>query len=152
MEGRKNKIYLNTGSYDTPTWTILTRVSNVKRPQSRGTSEYMYRGAENKKTAIGYRSYEINFKYETKRDPESSDTQLAMLQDSYDNGTVLDVAMMNKDIATANAKGVRGPFVVTDLPRDEADENNTSFEVTLKEVDHEENDELVEVQPYEPGA
>jgi hypothetical protein len=148
MEGRKNKIYLNTGTYGTPVWSELKRVTGLKRPQGRGSSEYMYRGAKSKKTAVGYQKFELSFKYETKRDPANADAMLTALQDSFDNETVLDMATVDRAIATSGATGVRGPFQVTTFDRDEDDESNTSYDVTLSEVDHEESSELVEVESY----
>ena len=148
MEGRKNKAYYNTGTYGVPVWSPIPRISGVKRPQKRGTSEYDYRGAENKKTATGKKAYSVSFKYETKRLPGATDTVLAALQDSFDNETVLDMAFTDQDIATSGAYGIRGPFVVTDFDRDEAEESNTSYDVTVAEVDHEESDVLVETAPY----
>lgn len=152
MEGRKNKAYYNTGTYTVPVWSELKRISGLKRPQSRATSEYHYRGAANKKTATGYKAYEITFKYETKADPAGTDAVLAALQASFDAETLMDCAFTDQAIATVGAKGVRGPFVVTQLDRDEDDENNTSYDVTLKEVDHDESDVLVEVAPYTTPA
>ncbi|GAB5404301.1 MAG: hypothetical protein Aurels2KO_25320 [Aureliella sp.] len=148
MEGRKNKIYLNTGTFGTPVWSEMDRITGLKRPQNRGSSEYQYRGAKNKKTAVGYRKFELSFKYETKRNPANADAILALLQDSYDNETVLDMATVDRAIATTGATGVRGPVQVTTFDRDEDDESNTSYDVTLSEVDHEESDVLVEIEAY----
>lgn len=147
MEGRKNKAYYNTGTYDTPVWAELKRISGLKRPQSRSTAEYNYRGAANKKTAVGYKSYEITFKYETKRDPTLTDTVFAAIQASFDSETVMDFVVVDRAMGVG-AVGVRGPFVVTQLDRDEDDESNTSYDVTLKEVDAEQAAALWEVAPF----
>lgn len=148
MEGRKNKAYYNTGSYGTPVWTLLNRISGVKRAQSRNTSEYNYREAENIKTALGKKKYSFTFKYETKRAAGATDTVLAALQDSFDNETELDVAFVDQAIATTGAFGVRGPFVVADFARDESDESNTAYDVTLMEIDSEDSGSLVETVPW----
>lgn len=148
MEGRKNKLYYNAGTYATPTWTLIGRISGLKRTQNRSTSEYAYREAANKKTATGQITTELSFKYETKRAPTAADTVFAALLDSFTNDTVLDIACTDQAIGTSGAKGIRGPFVVTQFDRDEADESNTAYDVTLKEVDHEESGSLVEVAAY----
>ena len=110
MEGRKNKAYYNTGTYGVPVWSPIPRISVVKRPQKRGTSEYDYRGAENKKTATGKKAYSVSFKYETKRLPGATDTVLAALQDSFDNETVLDMAFTDQGkVKIRNAIHERDP-------------------------------------------
>lgn len=147
MEGRKAKAYYNTGTYGTPVWTEIKRGTDWKRPQSRSTSDIKYRGANNVKTAQGYRKYEVSFTYRVKRQG-LADTVLAALQASFDAETTLDVVLVDRAIATTGAYGIRGPFVVSKFDRNEPDEDGISYDVMLSEVDDEQAGALVEVAPY----
>lgn len=149
MEGRKNKAYRNTGTRSAPVWAHMDRISDVKRPQSRSTSEHNIRGSENVKTSTGKKNFSgISFKYQTKRDPALADALLAAFQDSFDNDTMLDLAFVDRDIALSGSTGIRGPFVVSQFDRDEADESNTTYDVTIVEIDYEDGDGVFDVDTY----
>jgi hypothetical protein len=145
--GRKCTLNYNTGTYGTPVWSQLRRVSDVKLANSRGTSERMYRGAANKKTVTGYRSYSISFTYAVKDVGMASDTVLTALLDSFNNDTTMDIAMLDRP-AGSNATGIRGPFVVSQMDRNEPDEDGVTYDVVLSEIDAEQAGTLWEAAPY----
>ena len=150
--GRKRKMYLNLGgTFAAPTWVEIKRATEVKRPQSRSTSEHKFRGARNIKTTTGYRKFEVTAKYHTK--PAGlADAVADALQDSFDNDTVLDIAVMDGPIATAGTKGVRGPFLVTNWELDENDEDNANYALTLSEADAEQAGDVWEVDTFVIGS
>lgn len=152
MEGRLNKAYRNTATIASPTQSLIGRITDVKITRERGSSEFNYRGSENVKTATGKKKYGVTFKYETKRDPSVEDLHLAALLDSFENDTMLDLAFTDQAIATVGAKGIRGPFVVVSMPKDEAEESNSSYDVTLAEIDYEDGDGVFEVTEIETSA
>lgn len=138
MEGRLNKSYRNTGTRSVPVWSSLGRISDVKIPQGRSTSEFNYIDSENIKSATGKKNFNgLSFKYHTKKDPSLADATLAALQASFDDETMLDLAFVDQAIATSGATGIRGPFVVSQFDRDQADESNTTYDVSLVEIDFE---------------
>jgi hypothetical protein len=156
VAGRKRAAYLNTGTYSSPTWTEMKRITDVSRPQSKSTGDRMYRGAKSKKKVPGIIEYGFSFKYQVKN-PKYADTVLAALQDSFDNDTVLDVAFLSRPIVMptgtyesgGKAKGVRGPLVVTKFDLNEADEEGISYDVELSEVDEEQSGSPWEIAAYE---
>jgi hypothetical protein len=152
MEGRKCKAYLNTGTYASKTWTEIKRMTDTKRPQSRSSSEFKMRGFQTIVAATGYKKYGVTFKYQTKSPAGTADTIEAALQTAYDNDADIEIAMVDRPIATVGAKGTSGFFRVTKFDRDEADEDNVSYDVELMPADHEESGTPVEVGPYTTPA
>lgn len=143
--GRKRAAYYNSGTYASPTWVHLARISDVNRPQSRSTSDRMYRGAVNKKKVTGYKEHSFTFKYHVKK-AGSTDTVLDKLQDSFDNDTVIDVCFMNGKFDTGTTRtGVRGPVVVSKFDISEADEEGVTYDVELVEV---EDDTIPEITAF----
>jgi len=143
--GRKRAAYYNSGAYASPTWVHLARISDVNRPQSRSTSDRMYRGAVNKKKVTGYKEHSFTFKYHVKK-AGTADTVLDKLQDSFDNDTVIDVCFMNGKFDTGTTRtGVRGPVVVSKFDISEADEEGVTYDVELVEV---EDDTIPEITAF----
>lgn len=144
--GRTRAAYVNTGTFSTPVWVMLGRISGVQRPRSRGTSDRKYRGSDNVKTVTGYTAYGFTFKYHVKAAKLATDTVLALLEQSVGKTEkVLDVCFLNQRItqptgtftAGAQAVGVRGPVVVTKFDLAEDDEEGCTYDVELKEVEDE---------------
>ncbi|MGN6547720.1 MAG: hypothetical protein ACTHK7_21910 [Aureliella sp.] len=137
---------LSPGTYAAPTWSTMGRITGVKAPRSRSSNERMYRGANNKKTILGYKSYGFSCTYLVKK-PGSTDAILDALIDSFDNGTVLDFAILD-GAPTTGAEGIRGPFVVQQMDRDEPDEDAVTYDLVLVEVDAEQGGTLWETDAY----
>ena len=154
--GRRRAAYITTGTSATPVWAQMTRISDVKRPKSRGTSDRKYRGAANVKTVTGYIKYGFTFKYHLKGPRLSSDAILTLLEASLQDETMMDVIFLDQRItqptgtftAGATAKGVRGPVVCVKLDLDEADEDGNSYDVELVEIEDEQASVLTEVAAF----
>lgn len=132
--GRQCSLNYNTGTYGTPTWTVIGRVSSPSRTQGRPTSRRTYRGASTSKNVTGLMDYEISGQYVPKNKGQA-DTVFDALLDSFQNDTVLDIAMLDDAAATSGATGIRGPFVVSQLDRSEDDEDAVVYDFTLVEVE-----------------
>jgi hypothetical protein len=154
--GRTRAAYINTGTYTTPVWVMMSRISGVQRAQGRGTAERKYRGARNVKTVTGYMKYGFTFKYHIKAARLQADTVVALLEGSVFNETTLDVCFLNQRIIQpvgfpvgANAVGVRGPMVCTKCDISEEDEEGVTYDVELAEVEDEQPaGTLIEVAAY----
>jgi len=142
--GRTCSLNINTATYASPTWAILGRASSPSRTQGRPTSRKTYREASNSKNVTGLMDYEISGQYVPKNAGQA-DTVFDDLLDSFQNDTVLDVAMLDQAIATTGATGIRGPFVVTQLDRSEDDEDAVAYDFTMVEV---EDDTIPETDTY----
>lgn len=151
--GRTCKAYVNIGgTLTTPTWVEMKRISNVSRPQSRSTSDRMFRGAKNKKKVAGYLEMGFSFSYIAAKAgsaAETADTVFAALEDSLLNETQLDVCFMDRPV-TGDAIGVRGYVQCFKFDRKEDDEDSITYDVELGEVEAEDGDgDLVEIDVYE---
>ena len=137
--GRLAKLYLNTGTYGSPVWTEICRVSDVTIGQSKNTATVVTRCSSNQKTVLGSKVFQITFNY---LEVLGADTILAALRTSYHADTPaaakLDVVATNLPIATAGATGIRGMFAVTNFERTEGADDVVSRAVTLDEIDWQE--------------
>src|SRR5574343_1650332 len=138
--GRLRALYINTAvstPYATPTWTLVSRISDVSRPRSRSTNDRAYRGAKNKKKVLGYKEYGFSFKYHVKK-AGATNTILDKFEDSFNNETILDVCFLNGAIASGTTRvGERGPVVVSKCDISENDEEGVTYDVELVEVEDE---------------
>lgn len=143
--GRRRAAYVNTGTFAVPVWAHITRITDVQRPLSRGTSDRKYRGASTVKSVTGYLKYGWTFKYQIKSPNQAVDTVLARFAASILTETVLDVLFLNQRIAqptgtfpaSSNAIGVRAQVVCSKLDETESDEEGCTYDVELVEVDEE---------------
>lgn len=143
--GRLRAAYYNTGTFSSPTWVLMSRISDVSRSRSRPTSDRKYRGAKVGKKITGYLEYSWSFKYACKK-AGATDTVLDALEDSFQNETVMDVAFLNGIIASGTTrKGERAPVVVTKLDINESDEEGVTYDVELSHVEDEQSGSLNEV-------
>jgi hypothetical protein len=131
--GRTASANLNTGTFATPVWSKMGRISSPKRTQGRAANGRTYRDAKNKKNVLGMREYGYTFTYVLKNLTDS-DAILTKLQESFDTETVLDISILDRPSATG-AKGIRGPFQVSQLDLSEDDEDAVIAEVTIVEVE-----------------
>lgn len=142
--GRTCTLNYNTGTYGSPTWVHIGRVSSPSRTQGRPTSRKTYREANNSKNVTGLIDNEISGQY-VQKNAGQADTILDALEDSLLNDTVLDIAMLDGPAATTGSTGIRGPFVVSQLDKSEDDEDAVVFDFTLVEV---EDDTIAETTSY----
>ncbi len=151
--GKTCKAYVNIGgTFAAPTWVEMRRISNVNRPKSRSKSDRMFRGAKNKMKVGGYLELGFSFTYIPARAGSAAataDTVITALENSLDNETQLDVCFMDRSVATAGAKGIRGYVQCFKFERKEEDENSISIDVELDPVEAEDvAGALVEMAPY----
>jgi hypothetical protein len=138
--GRTCKAFVQIGgTFATPTWVEMRRISNVQRPKSRGTSDRMFRGARHKFKVAGYLEYGWTFTYTPAKAGSAAataDTVLTALENSLENETVLDVIFIDRALVTG-AKGVRASVQCTKMDRKEDDEDSVTFDVELVLVEDE---------------
>lgn len=132
--GRKCTLNYNTGTYASPTWTHMGRVSSPKQTLGRPTSRKVWRESANSKNVTGVKDVGMTFTYIVKSN-DVADAVLTALLDSYHNDTVMDLAALDRTAGTG-AKGIRGPFVVSQIDRNEDDEDAVSYDVTVVEAEH----------------
>jgi hypothetical protein len=150
--GKDYPVYVNEGTYSTPDWTRLCRISDVNISRSKGVNDVMMHCSPNKKAIIGYKKNSVTFKYLEKKVGATgvSDAVFDLLEDSYENDTVLDMAFMNGLLSSGTTRqGYRGPMIITKLDRSQADEEGVSYDVEAHEVEDEQGGNIWDFGPYE---
>jgi hypothetical protein len=142
--GRDAKLYYNdrpetdsggAGTYDTPVWVLIDRVGDVDRAGSKATTEVDMRASETTIVVYGNKSREITFTYYKRKG--STDAVYDVLLDSFENNTVLDIAMAEDNIATSGTVYDRGPFIVAEMSKSEPIAGVESYDVTMNFADTE---------------
>jgi hypothetical protein len=135
--GRQCSMNVNTGTFATPVWSAAGRVSSPKINMARPTSRKVYRESPNSKSVTGVRDIGLTFTYIV-RGNTATDAVLTLLLNSFNNDTVLDMAALDRP-AGSGAKGIRGPFQVSQMNKNEDDEDAVSYDVTIVEVEDDVN-------------
>lgn len=127
--GLNGKLYRNTGSYGTPTWTLMTNVQDLTSNDSMEEADVSTRGdggfAASEPTL---RALELTFGMVNK----PADADYAAILAAYAARTAIDIAVMDGPIATAGSKGVRARYKVFQFPRNQELRGAQTTEVMLK--------------------
>lgn len=141
MAGKDYPLFVNTAEstpYATPEWTRICRVSDVNVDRTKGVNDSSFHCSPNKKAIIGYKKNSITFKYTEKKVSATgvSDSVFDILEDSFENDTILDICAMNGLLSAGTTRqGERGPMVVTKLSQSRADEEAVTYDVEMHEVE-----------------
>ncbi len=132
--GGKKKLYMNpAGTYASPTWVLMAKVGDVDITMGKATGDIDTRETPNTKTIGGNKK--IGFAFNYFRVDGQTDAVFNALEASYYDDTPIDMASMEVAIATAGAKGIRGPFMVSKFDRKEPVNEAVRYEVELVETD-----------------
>lgn len=144
-QGRKAKLYYNTGTHASPTWVEMPRVINASVSLSKGEVENIYRGSNWKKLLAGLKEGSLKIDYNLKN---GADTVLTALTNSFFNDTDFELAVMDQAISNSGARGFRAYMqVFSDENAQEIEGKQTkAFELKLSE--HEENSAVIEPDLY----
>lgn len=122
-------LHFNSGTYAIPTWGSVDNAKDVKLNLEAGESDASRRASAGWKetlTTLKDASIDVEMVY------ENGDADYETLRDAFLNGTVLDVAAMDQDIANSGAEGLRMQAKVASLSRDEGLENTVMLSVKLR--------------------
>lgn len=126
--GHKMKLYRNTGTPGTPSWSLISEIGDVSISDfTRGLAELKRRANEftkNLPTLFQAIALEFRLHYGL------GYTQWAAIRDAHLNGTVEEYAVMSGDI-TYDSYGMRCPFIVEQFPWDQPLEDVAGHDVRL---------------------
>ncbi len=129
MLGLSAKLYRNTGTYGTPTWTLVNNVTDLTGNDSMEEADASTRGdggfAASEPTL---RALELSFGMINK----PADTDVAAFLAAYIARTSLDIAVMDGLMATVGSKGVRARYKIHQFPRAQELRGVQTFDVMLK--------------------
>jgi len=143
--GRNGKLYYNAGTHASPSWVLITRARDVEVTNEKDDVEIDDRASAHKKSIGGGKSLGLSFGYTHRI---GTDTVFAVLLDSYNAGTAVQIAAMDGLITTAGQKGWRAFYEVFKLDQSQELNSTISYEVECKLTEHEEAGAIVEPDHY----
>lgn len=128
MIGLNAKAYRNTNTYESPTWSEMTLISDLTVNPSWDEADASARESRIKQTVKTLMNLDINGRMKKKLGDDNYDALMdAMLSDD-----VLDLLILDGDRETENVRGWRADFQVFSANEDQAMGNVLFEEFTLK--------------------
>lgn len=127
--GMNAKLYRNTGSYGSPTWTEVSDVKDLKIGLESAEADQSIRGGggwEAVAAALKKASVEFGMLYDT------ADTNWTAFQAAWLNSTAIEIACMDGPIATVGTQGFRMTVAVLKFDQTENLADAIHNEVTCK--------------------
>jgi hypothetical protein len=144
--GKDCKLYLNTGTHATPTWTEVRSAINVSANLGKGEADVSARYSGWKLTKGALKELEISFSYRYKR---GADVVFEALLSAYLTGTPKEFLVLDAAVTEAGAQGPRAYCEVLSLNLSQELEGSSEYEVSVKPTYHEEGGSLVEPAGFE---
>jgi len=140
--GLEAVLYRSTGTYESPVWNEIPNVKDNKLNVTKGEADVSRRGSGGWKASVGSLkelSVEFSMVY------RSGDADFDAIQDSFFNGTVLDLAAMDGDIETTGSLGIRFQGEVMSFSRNEQLTESIMYDVVIKPTDSDHPPEWMEI-------
>lgn len=144
--GRMAKLYINTGTYDTPVWLEVDMIDDVEVSLEKATNEIDIRASGNTKTVVGNRKIGLSTNYYELAG--YTDMVKPELLESWNGDSPLDMLTLDQDISVIGAEGFRGPFVVTNFGKSEKVNEQQTRTLELAECIAFDDNSLVDVIAY----
>ena len=127
--GHKMKLYRNTGTHASPTWSEVAEVVDVTIPDlTRGLAELKRRASDfTKNLASLIQSIAVEFRLHHGMDATNFDA----IRQNFFNGTPEEWAVFNGDIATTDNEGLILQALVENFPWDQPLEDVAGHDVRL---------------------
>lgn len=125
------KLYYNTGSYATPTWTEITNVKDLTLSMDKGEVDLTTRasgGFNEFGDGLIDASVEFNILW------DSSDTAFTALRTAFFAKTSVECLVLDGPSATAGSQGLRATMMVKSFTRNESLGEALMVDVTLRPV------------------
>lgn len=126
--GRLHKLYIEpTADLALPTWAEYGKIQGANRTGQRDVSEVKERDLEDTTVLLGHKNREISLPI-TRR---PGNTEYDALEDAFENGTKIGIAMMTGTITSSGERGYQAEMYVTGFDDDQAHESN-AVQVSLR--------------------
>ena len=127
--GMEARLYRNTGTYETPTWTEIDNVKDVTLNLETGEADVTTRANNGwRATAATLKDGSVEFEMVW----DTADAGFTAIQEAYFDNTSIEFAIMDGDIATSGTQGLRATMAVTNFSRNEPLEEAITVSVTIK--------------------
>jgi len=127
--GHKMKLYRNTGSPDSPSWSLVDEVGDVSIPDlTRGLAELKRRASDfTKNLASLIQSIAIEFRLHNGLDETTFDA----IRTNFFSGTAEEWACLSGEFGDSDTEGLRLPALVENFPFDQPLEDVAGHDVRL---------------------
>jgi len=149
VTGEECKLYYNTATHASPTWTEITRARNVSFSLSKSEADQSSRSSGWKKDKGTQKALEITFTYRKK---QGTDTVFDALMAAALAGTIYEYAMLDGAHTLTGVQGIRAFCEIMTVGNTQDLEASEEIEFTLKPTYKEESDTEVDPDWYEVGA
>lgn len=128
--GLNAKTYRNTGTFGTPTWTLMTNITDMTLDDSMDEADTSTRGGGGfSASEPTLRNLELTFGMINK---PGTNAEFEAVLDAYTGRTSLDLAVMDGVITTIGQRGVRARWKVHQFPRAQELRGAQTIEVVMK--------------------
>lgn len=128
INGRVQKLYIDVdGDIATPTWVEYGKIQGASLNGPRDVSEIKERDVEETTVLLGHKNRELSLSV-TRR---PGHTTYDVLQDAYETGSKVGVALMTGTITEVGQRGYQAEMKVTGWDDDQA-HDNSAISVTLR--------------------
>lgn len=127
--GMNAKMYRNTGTYASPTWSEIDSVKDVTLSLETGEADVTTRAAGGWRESIATlrdASLEFEMVY------DSAGTHFAAIKTAFTAGTNIEFLVLDGDNATSGSQGLRAEMSIMSFSRNEALEEALSVSVSAK--------------------
>ncbi len=127
--GMDAKLYLNSGTYESPTWDEIDHAKDVTLNLDKGEDDVTTRASGGWEEAVGtLKSASIDFDVLW----DMADANVEKLWEAFLNNTAIEFAVMDGDIATVGSRGIRATMNVFKFTRNENLKEAITASVTIK--------------------
>jgi len=126
--GKDCRVYRNTATWASPTWSEVTDVKDLTVGDSKSEADASTRASDIKRVRTAMR--ELSIDIAMLWDPD--DAGFVAFRDAYLNGTPIELLILTGDVETAGNEGPRADWEVTKLERTENLEELATANVTIK--------------------
>ena len=125
--GLSNKLYRNAGNYAVPTWTVIPTVKDLNLNLETGKADASDRGSTFRMFLQTLRTAPLEFKIIG----DTLASEYDVLRDAWVNGTTIDMAVAESNIATTNCEYWRADYGVFGFKRGEPLEDVDTVDIAM---------------------
>lgn len=121
------KLYINTGSWASPTWTEVTNVRDLTMSLSKTLADASRRVSAWKQYVSGQKDTRITFQMVW----DDEDTNFQLFLDAYNNDTTVECLVISGAYNVAGTEGLRAVFEIANCQRNEPLDDVVTAEIEL---------------------
>lgn len=129
--GLDAKLYYNTNTYASPTWVEATRVKDVTLNLEKGEFDVSTRASGGWREVVNTLK-DASVTFSMLQAPTGTDTVFAAFRDAFLNGTSIECLILDDDIGTSGAQGLRATMTVASFTRNENLEEAIMYDVAIR--------------------